>query len=336
MIVASAIVKPRSLDNAMNFAPISITLSVLFSLLITNQIYSPMESFAAAPSNIPIKSWHELSNPKNLLPINGAYYYEFSLPNGSTAHLVVANIKNGKWRLVPVLLEKTSTTSHTASSSAASAAVNGGYFNLNDGESASYVIKEGKLVADPHNNKALTGNPKLQAFLPQIFERSELRILKSKSKKDGKPNQLQIARHSDALPKDTVLVDSMQAGPRLLPQITLEEEGFLRKQNDGTYVDAIGGKKAAARTAIGITNDGHALILAVAGKGQDPESTGLTLADMADLLKRLGCTEALNLDGGSSTSMFVRTPTVDSGKGATVCAKSPETLVKTVLLLMPQ
>lgn len=321
----------------MNFTPISITFRLVVSFVLSMQVLiSPMDSFAATPISLPVKSWHELGNQKNLLPINGAYYYEFTLPNGSTANLVVANIKAGKWRLVPVLSDKTNTTSHVAANFSASAAVNGGYFNLNDGVSASYVVSEGKVIADPHNNKALTSNPKLHAFLPQIFERSELRILKQQNKKEAKPTVLQIANHSQAIPKGMVLVDSLQAGPRLLPQLTLEEEGFLRKQADGTYVDAIGGKKPAARTAIGITTDGHALILTVAGKGQDPESTGVTLSDMADLLKRLGCTEALNLDGGSSTSMYVRIPTVESGKGTTVCAKSPETLVKTVLLLMPQ
>ena len=293
-----------------------------------------MEAQSATPGTVPVKSWTELSNPKNLAPINGANYYEFNLPNGSTAHMVVAYIKSGKWRLRPYLSNKTKTTTETAQSQSASAAINGGFFNLSDGLSASYVYLDGEMVADPHVNKALMENPKLQNFLPQIFDRSELRILKKKG--SSKATELQIAKHSEPLPADMKLVDSLQAGPRLLPTMDLEEEGFLRKQPDGTYIDAIGGKKPAARSAVGITPDGYAIILAISGKGQDPESTGITLAELADLLKRLGCRQAINLDGGSSTSLYVKLAEKDNAGGGTVCAKSPETLVKTVLLLMPQ
>lgn len=42
-------------------------------------------------------------------------------------------------------------------------------------------------------------------------------------------------------------------------------------------------------------------------------------------MKGLGCTEAINLDGGASTTMFAGT--------TTVCGKKPETRVKSILLL---
>lgn len=289
---------------------------------------------ATPPGTVPLKSWHELPNPKNLAPVNGATYYEFNLPNGSTAHIVVAYIKSGKWRLHPYLSEKTRPTSDISKSQSASAGINGGFFNLSDGASASYVYQDGAMVADPHANKALVENPKLQSFLTQIFDRTELRILKKTGSK--RATDIQIAKHSEALPKGMELVDSLQAGPRLLPNLDLEAEAFLRKQADGTYTDAIGGKGMAARTAVGITPDGYAIMLAVSGKGQDPESSGITLAETADLMRRLGCRQAINLDGGSSTSMYVRLAEKDNTSGGIVCAKEPETLVKSVLLLLPQ
>jgi exopolysaccharide biosynthesis protein len=59
-----------------------------------------------------------------------------------------------------------------------------------------------------------------------------------------------------------------------------------------------------ARTAIGYNADGKVLILVV--EGNNPAGAkGLNLQDLAALLKSMGCTNALNLDGGGSTSMVV-------------------------------
>jgi hypothetical protein len=293
-----------------------------------------MTANAASAGEMPKRSWRELANPTTLEPVNGANYYEFQLPNGSSAHLVVAYIKGNKWRVRPFISEKTSQTSTVGQAQSASAAINGGYFNLSDGMSASYVSIEGKLKADPRENHALMNNSKLQSFLPQILNRSEIRILK-KNQKELKYD-ISIARHNDPLPPKTELVDALQAGPRLLPTLDDEDEAFLRKQSDGTIADSIGCKKAAARTAFGITADGYIMFLTIADKAHDKESTGVTLAQLAELLKHLGCREAIKLDGGSSTSMYVKLSGDSGGQGKVVCAKSPETMVKTVLLLSPQ
>lgn len=294
-----------------------------------------MHDAVAHSGVIPKHSWKELHDQKSILPRNGAFYYQFPLENGSVAHLVVAYIKGGKWNLVPVLLEKTMPTSRAAAEQSASAAVNGGFFNLSNGLSASYITQGGKILADPHDNQALATNPKLQSFLAQIYNRSEIRFLRN-SNAASSCIEIQIAQHNDKLPEGMSLESSLQAGPRLLPSITAEEEAFVRKQADGSIVDSIGCRKPAARTAFGITPDGYALLLSVSGKGQDKESSGITLGQLADLMRRLGCRQAINLDGGSSTSMYVRLADSNSSPGQIVCAKEPETLVKTILLLVPQ
>ncbi|MBX9687020.1 MAG: phosphodiester glycosidase family protein [Candidatus Obscuribacterales bacterium] len=305
-----------------------ISLSILSLTAVT------MMSAASTESKLlPKSSWRELSDSKNLSPNNGACYFEFKLENGSTAHLVVASISDGKWRLRPYLADKTTPTSTIGKEEKASAAINGGFFNLSDGQSASYIYLDGQLKADPRKNKALVENPKLEPFLEQIFNRSELRVLQ---KGKNKATELQIAKHNDVVPPGYKLLDSLQAGPQLLPTLECESEAFLRKQADGSLSDSIGCRKPAARSAIGITRDGYLLILAVSGKGQDQESSGITLAETADLLRRLGCRQALNLDGGSSTSLFVRRAEAENANGSSVCAKDPETRVKTMLLLMPQ
>lgn len=297
-------------------------------------------SSAECPAIAPMSTWRELSAPHRIWPHDGAIYYSFPVSGCSRAHLVVVDMRSGKWRLRPVIAGSTSTASAVAVKENASVVINGGYFNLKAGagQSASFVISGGVIVADPKDNAVLVNNAKLVPFMDRILNRTELRVLKTR---EGRV-KIQIAKHNDAVTANCRLIDSLQAGPRLLPKLDASEEAFIRREADGTIADSINVKKCAARTAFGITADGYAMLLCVSGKGQDPESVGLTLLELQNIMKNLGCTEALNLDGGASTTMFVRlTPTTSSLKdiftppGTVVVGKSPETMVKSLLLLEP-
>ena len=57
------------------------------------------------------------------------------------------------------------------------------------------------------------------------------------------------------------------------------------------------------RTAMGYTKDGKLIILVVQGRSES--GGGATLPQEAQILKDLGCWEALNLDGGGSSCMLV-------------------------------
>lgn len=59
------------------------------------------------------------------------------------------------------------------------------------------------------------------------------------------------------------------------------------------------------RTAIGVTGDGLIILFVCEGRNQTPDTPGFTLAETANILKDLGCVEALNLDGGGSSCMLV-------------------------------
>jgi len=66
------------------------------------------------------------------------------------------------------------------------------------------------------------------------------------------------------------------------------------------------------RTAIGIANNGKRLLLVVVDGRRKPYSDGMTLRELATLMLALGARDALNLDGGGSTTMVVENP--KSGK----------------------
>ena len=57
------------------------------------------------------------------------------------------------------------------------------------------------------------------------------------------------------------------------------------------------------RTAMGYTKDDKLIILLI--EGRNTVAHGATLGQEAQILKDLGCWEALNLDGGGSSCMLV-------------------------------
>lgn len=109
---------------------------------------------------------------------------------------------------------------------------------------------------------------------------------------------VRIARR-DELPADPP-GDLLQAGPLLVREgrvVTGDDEGF--SAGAGQFdSDITAGRHP--RTALG--SDGERLI-AFACDGRAEDDAGLTLAELAATLARLGARVALNLDGGGSTSL---------------------------------
>jgi len=66
-------------------------------------------------------------------------------------------------------------------------------------------------------------------------------------------------------------------------------------------LQSIGGRNP--RTAIGYTKDNDLIL--ITADGREGSSVGLTLTELAYFMKSLGCVNAINLDGGGSTVMYV-------------------------------
>ncbi|MGI5141681.1 MULTISPECIES: phosphodiester glycosidase family protein [unclassified Streptomyces] len=75
----------------------------------------------------------------------------------------------------------------------------------------------------------------------------------------------------------------------------------------GAPVSGLDGATSAVRTAVGIRDGGRRLLL-LATDGAAPYRSGLTLAEVAGTLRKLGATEGFNLDGGGSTTLVTRSP----------------------------
>lgn len=73
---------------------------------------------------------------------------------------------------------------------------------------------------------------------------------------------------------------------------------------DAEEMIVIDNTSARARTAIGYTQDGK-IIMLVAEGGNSGTSDGLNLVELANYMKDIGCVGAINLDGGSSTTLRI-------------------------------
>lgn len=88
-------------------------------------------------------------------------------------------------------------------------------------------------------------------------------------------------------------------GPRLLRSGELD----ISAQEEHFQSDIAQGR--APRTALGITAAGELLLMTVNGR-QGNISIGMTLEELAQLMRNLGAVDAMNLDGGGSSTMVVR------------------------------
>ena len=176
------------------------------------------------------------------------------------------------------------------------AAINGGYFDPNNEKTTSYITQQGNLVADPRINERLIDNRDLKPDLGKILNRAEFRRYQCQD------TRYDITFHTAEIPDGCILQDALGAGPQLLPVDTSVAEGFIAYEDDKLIRDAIGRDALNARSAIAITKEGDVILAMV--QQQDSTDLGMSLADLATFLHSLGATKAMNLDGGSSSSLY--------------------------------
>lgn len=178
------------------------------------------------------------------------------------------------------------------------AAINGGYFDPENQQTISAVTLQGNAIAKPEDNQRLMSNPDLLPYLDKILNRSEFRRYQC-----GKVVQYDITRRQTVPRADCQLQDALGAGSQLLPNATLAEEGFLEIRNQKVIRDPLGINQLNARSAIGITRNNTIIWVMVAQKPNLTDS-GMTLQELADFMKTLGVEKGMNLDGGSSSSLY--------------------------------
>ena len=212
---------------------------------------------------------------------------------------------NSHFLITPALSPSLSRLESLAQKHRAIAAINGGYFDPENQKSTAMVVQQGVMVGDPRQNERLMHNPKLAPYLKQILNRTEFRRYRC-----GEITRYDIALHSEPAPVGCQLIDALGGGPRLLPKVTLVQEGFVDSAKGKVIRDPLGSSQPNARSAIGITHDGSIFLVMVSQKPQTPFISGMSLPALAAFMRTLGVEKAMNLDGGSSSCLYYKGKTV--------------------------
>lgn len=172
--------------------------------------------------------------------------------------------------------EENHTTSAFATKNDALAAVNAGFFDMKNGGSVSYILINGEII-----NEDTTGWGRAKLLNGAILK--------------DKHGQVYIDEVKTNYWYDTTdyWEDILVTGPLLL-------------ENGGTtmYSQVTFNLKRHPRTAVCIDGDNQTLWLATID-GRHPQSAGMTIPELSMLMHSLGCQDAVNLDGGGSTTMWI-------------------------------
>lgn len=196
--------------------------------------------------------------------------------------------------------------------------VNGTFFSFATNQNLNLVMKEGKLVSYTQHavlNKkdsnyfyvaksAIGISKKRMADVGWIYTDSAKRwpyvLMNGPSATKGNnsnPSMKEVL--SSSKKRKWKMQTAIGGGPNLLKQ----GEIFITNNDEKMF----GGKAINdkhPRTAMGYTKDGKLIILAIEGRFPG-NAEGATLPQEAQMLKEIGCWEALNLDGGGSSCLLV-------------------------------
>ncbi|GAB3514145.1 phosphodiester glycosidase family protein [Emticicia fontis] len=168
-------------------------------------------------------------------------------------------------------------TSKLAIKSQAIAAVNAGFFDTKNGGAVDFLKIDGKVM----DSTRVANVPRLptHSISAVTIHKNRVKIIK------GEPTR----GWEKELKEENVLL----TGPLLLldnQKQVLEKTAF----NDNRH----------PRTCACVTNDKKLLLITVDGRSN--ESYGMSLHELTSLAKALNCKDAINFDGGGSTTMYIQ------------------------------
>lgn len=169
-------------------------------------------------------------------------------------------------------------TSVFAEANQAVAAINGGFFDTRQGGSVTYMRDEGTTVAHTRQRLIDQDNEILEGMVA-INRKGRLHILSS-------GNLARIStrkRYPDILVTGPLLLLDGKAPP-------LVERAFNNDRHP--------------RSCLCKTRNGDILLIAVDGRHE--QAVGMSLPELRELARQLDCRDAINLDGGGSTTLFLR------------------------------
>ncbi|WP_246369586.1 phosphodiester glycosidase family protein [Saccharibacillus deserti] len=178
----------------------------------------------------------------------------------------------------------TDKTSNIAADAGAILAINGDYYGFRDD---GVIIRNGTLYRDEpvRDAAALMSDGTMQTYDETAVSSSEL--------------------------LESGVLHTLSFGPILI------QNGEIVGDFGSVSIDKNFGNRsiqdANPRTAIGMISANHYVFVVVDGRSD--ESRGMTLDELAAVMQNLGATEAYNLDGGGSSTMYFRGRVVNNPQG---------------------
>lgn len=167
-------------------------------------------------------------------------------------------------------------TSKQAETAGALAAINSGFFNVKNGGSVTY-IKTGGRIVDSDTALKWPKNQNLNGAI-LIHDGKEARIIRTTT------NQW--------FDTHTEFNDIRVTGP-----VLVEDNALAVLPNTSLVINR------HPRSAAGLRNGKKVILLTL--DGRTGEAAGMTLTELASFMKLMHCRDAINLDGGGSTTMWI-------------------------------
>jgi hypothetical protein len=278
-------------------------------------------NFVVTPPDPNARGWEKKNDFGRLPPYLSVHKYTRKVEEKNVqAYIAIADM-NDKEARFSVLGEGQGTKTPSqffANSSEPFVLLNAGYFW--DGHSLGLIVRNGKTVNPAEAMVWRNYNGKSTAYYPTrgIFGlgydgkfyahwayQSDGKLFVYPSPAPNKAGEKPQDIPSDKFPpgaQQWTPKDAIGAGPVLIKngesKNTWENELFDASSGIGPTINN-------PRSAIGYAPSGHLIFFVCEGRNKTPGTPGLTLQNVADLLLDLGCTEALNLDGGGSSCMLI-------------------------------
>jgi hypothetical protein len=146
---------------------------------------------------------------------------------------------------------------------------------------------------------------------------------------DGLKPGDQCRIHVSMSPNGREIDQAISGGPRLLRKGKLSVERETEGQRKGFAAER------HPRTAVGFSRDRRTLVLAVVDGRRPGYSLGINLYELARFMLKQGCYEAVNLDGGGSSTMVVTGDIVNRPSDITGPRPVPSALLVGIRLACP-
>ena len=240
---------------------------------------------AAAQIDYSVDSMRVAGAEWSIDTLEGFYLKRYHFGEGalfcSAQHLFVIEIPARSHRRLAFVCDTILTEVSTlAERCGAYAAINGSFFDMDAGNPVCYLRIDGKQIGE--NTPAAT-----DSVNRKYYQHATLAL------RDGRPR---LAVPDSNRLWEECLTDSniMTAGPMLI------RKGMpVPQRDDRTFVT-----HRHNRTALGMRPDGTTLLVVADGRFKH-QAEGLSLPELEMVMRWLGCTEAINLDGGGSSTMYV-------------------------------